>query len=69
LESQVHKLLDNKKLDETLFDDIKRNYEGQINLLRKEKDNVLKKNEGLENQIVQLSESVKALESRIADQK
>ena len=69
MESQVHKLLDNKKLDETLFDDIKRNYEGQINLLRKEKDNVLKKNEGLENQIVQLSESVKALESRIADQK
>jgi len=68
-ESQVHKLLDTKKLDETLFDDLKRNYEGQVSLLRKERDNVLKKNEGLENQIVQLTESVKALETRVSDQK
>lgn len=69
MESQIHKLLDNKKLDETLFDDLKRNYEGQVSLLRKERDNVLKKNDGLENQIVQLNESVKALETRVSDQK
>ena len=69
LESQIHKLLDSKKLDGTLFNDVKNNYEGQLILLKKERDNLFMKNEGLESQIIQLNESVRALEQRIAEQK
>jgi len=69
LESQIHKLLDSKKLEGTLFEDLKKNYERESSLLKKERDDSFKRNETLEQQNSQLIDQVKALETKLVQQK
>ena len=69
MENQIRRLLDSKKLDGSLFEDIKKNYESEIMILRKERDNSLKKNDGQEQQINQLNETVRAFEEKVTQQK
>ena len=69
MENQIRRLLDSKKLDGSLFEDIKRNYESEIMILRKERDNSLKKNDSQEQQINQLNETVRAFEEKVTQQK
>jgi len=69
LENQIHKLLEGKKLEGTLFEDLKKNHEREANLLRKERDESFKRIEGLEQYIGQLHENIKTLETKVSQQK
>jgi len=69
LETHIHKLLDSKKLDSNLIEDIKRNFSNEINRLKKERNDSLKKNETQEQQINALIESLKALEEKFNQEK
>jgi len=69
LESQLHKLLESKKLEGTLFEDLKKNYERESSLLKKERDDSFKRYEALEQQNGQLADQVKLLETRLSQQK
>ncbi len=69
MEKQIHKLLDSKKLDGTLFEDIKKNYENEIGRLKKEKENVQKTSKGFEQQVSQLNETIKKLEEKFSQEK
>jgi len=69
LETHIHKLLDSKKLDNTLIEDIKRNFSNEINRLKKERDSSLKKNESQDQQIAQLIESLKIIEEKLNQEK
>ena len=69
LENQIHKLLESKKLEGTLFEDLKKNHEREAGLLRKERDESFKRNEGLEQYIAQLHDNIKTLESKVSQHK
>ena len=69
MEKQIHKLLDSKKLDGTLFEDIKKNYENEIGRLKKEKENIQKTSKGFEQQVNQLNETIKKLEEKFNQEK
>jgi len=69
LESQVHKLLDSKKLDGSLFEDIKKNYASEISRLKKERDSSFQRNESLEQQMAEMSENMKIIEEKAAHEK
>ena len=56
-------------MDGTHLEELQRNYEHEIARLKRERDSSLKNNEGLENKIVQLNETVRLLEERIVQQK
>jgi len=69
LETQIHKLLDTKKFDSNLFDDLKKNFETEISRLKKERDDSLRTNQTLEIQIPQLTQTIKSLEDQLSQQK
>jgi len=62
-------LLDSKKLDNSLIEDIKRNFSNEILRLKQERNNSLKKNESQDQQIAQFIEALKVIEEKFNQEK